>query len=80
MRTFQDETGRDWIATVARREGEDYKGAFHLVMTPSDGGSPVGLADVQWNNERTAERTLTTMSLVELRRRLRSARGRAAPA
>ena len=80
MRTFQDETGREWIAGVARREGEDYKGAFHLVMAPAEGGNAVSLVDVQWNNERTAERTLTTMSVVELRRRLRSARGRTATA
>lgn len=77
MRDFQDEQGVVWTATVDRREGTDYKGAFHLVMTPADGGSPVALTDVRWNNERTAQRTLETMSVVELRRRLRSARGRA---
>ena len=47
-------------------------------MTPQEGGDPVELTDVRWNNERTAQRTLDTMSVVELRRRLRSARGRAA--
>jgi hypothetical protein len=35
------------------------------------------LADVRWNSVRTAERTLRTMSAVELKRRHRSARGRA---
>lgn len=77
MRDFQDEHGAGWTATVARREGTDYKGAFHLVMTPADGGPAVDLQDIRWNNERTAQRTLETMSEVELRRRLRSAVGRA---
>ena len=77
MRRFQDEQGQEWTATMARHEGMDYKGAFHLVMTPADGGAPVELQDIRWNTERTAQRTLETMSEVELRRRLRSARGRA---
>ena len=34
------------------------------------------LLDVKWNSQGTAERTLATMSGVELRKRLRSARGR----
>lgn len=35
------------------------------------------LQDVRWNSVKTAERTLATASDVELRRRLRAARGRA---
>ena len=77
MREFQDESGATWVATVAHREGPDYKGSYHFVMTPDDGGEPVELKDIRWNSERTARRTLQTMSEVELRRRLRSARGRA---
>lgn len=77
MRDFHDEDGQAWTATVGRNEGMDYKGLFHLVMTPRDGGVPVELTDIRWNTERTARRTLETMSVVELRRRLRSARGRA---
>ncbi len=77
MREFQDEQGQAWTASVAKREGPNYKGAFHFVMTPEAGGDAVELSDVRWNTERTAQRTLDTMSLVELRRRLRSARGRA---
>ncbi|MDT8342541.1 MAG: hypothetical protein RQ751_13605 [Longimicrobiales bacterium] len=78
MREFEDENGEVWTATVGHREGQDYKGAWFLVLTPSSGGGPVVLEDVRWNSERTARRTLETMSRVELRRRLRSARGRAA--
>jgi hypothetical protein len=80
MRDFQDEHGKVWTATVDRQGGMDYKGAFHLVMTPADGGAPVELTDIRWNTERTARRTLETMSVVELRRRLRSALGRASTA
>lgn len=76
MREFDDPQGRRWIASVAERKGPDYKGAFHLVMRPVDGGDPVDLEDVRWNSARSARRTLETMSLVELRRRLRTAAGR----
>jgi uncharacterized lipoprotein YmbA len=59
----------------ARSESVDFKLAlrvneFHL---SEDGRA---LLDVRWNAERTALRTLTTMSEVELRRRLASAKGR----
>lgn len=78
MREYTDQDGRSWIATVREIPGPDYKGRFFFVMTPADGpASEVALRDVRWNTERTARRTLETMSVVELRRRLRSALGRA---
>lgn len=77
MRDFEDQDGRVWTAAVEERDGPDYKGRFHLVMRSSE-GEVVELGDIRWNGERTAQRTLDTMSVVELRRRLRSARGRAA--
>lgn len=77
MREFQDQTGASWTASVALTEGPDYKGRYHLVMR-NEGGDEVALIDVEWNSERTAARTLETMSLVELQKRLRSARGRSA--
>jgi hypothetical protein len=78
LREFTDSDGRAWVATVHEEEGTDYKGRFHLVMTPRDGGEAgaAALEDIRWNSERTARRTLETMSVVELRRRLRSALGR----
>jgi hypothetical protein len=76
MREFTDADGRVWIASAIEEAGTDYKGRFHLVMSPEDGDEVVELADVRWNSERSARRTVATMSVVELRRRLRSAVGR----
>lgn len=79
MRKFQDEQGVTWVASCRERSGDDYKGRYWLVMDREGGAEDEGLelADVQWNSSRTAERTLRTMSEVELRRRHRSALGRA---
>lgn len=78
MRDFTDADGRTWTASVREEKGTDYKGRFFLVLTPRDGGAEEAatLEDIRWNSERTARRTLETMSDVELRRRLRSAVGR----
>ena len=80
MREFTDSEGRAWIASVHEDRGVDYKGRFHLVLRPASGAETdadeVGLRDVCWNSAGTARRTLETMSIVELRRRLRSALGR----
>jgi hypothetical protein len=76
VRNFTDDTGRAWTAHVVGREGLDYQGRYHLVLKSEDGADAVALEDIRWNNERTARRTLETMSDVELRRRLRSAVGR----
>jgi hypothetical protein len=78
MREFQDESGAVWVASVEEREGDDYKGRFALEFSRKDGSpdSPIPLVDIRWNSPKTAERTLRTMSRVELLRRLRSAQGR----
>ena len=75
MRDFSDAEGRTWTASVREEAGQDYKGRFCLVLT-NDAGEENALVDVRWNSERTARRTLMTMSIVELRKRLRSAVGR----
>jgi hypothetical protein len=80
MREFTDEQGVAWTATVREQTGPDYKGRFYFWFEPKAGGEGVPLLDVRWNTARTADRTLKTMSLVELRRRLRSAVGRTATA
>lgn len=78
MREFEDAEGRLWAATVRERPGPDYQGRYCFSVRPADSPEDPGipLVDVRWNSIRTAERTLKTMSEVELRRRLRSAVGR----
>ena len=78
MRDFRDESGQNWIASAVEREDLDYKGRCHLVLQTPDGegSEPLSLIDVQWNSMDSADRTLATMSEVELRKRLRSALGR----
>ena len=78
MREFTDSEGRNWSAFAVTAGGTDYKGRLHLVLRPTDGGrgGDVELRDVRWNSARTARRSLETMSVLELRRRLRSAAGR----
>jgi len=80
MREFKDEHGRSWTAGVLERPGLDFKGRFSFVARPvgAESEEEIELHDVRWNSELSARRTLQTMSEVELRRRLRSARGRAA--
>ena len=78
LRHFADDEGVRWTAAVESDGGGDYKGRHYLVMRASDSdGGGVHLRDVRWNSLKTARRTLATMSGVELRRRLRSAVGRA---
>lgn len=78
MREFRDERGAVWVASVQEGVGDDYKGRFCFAVSPKDGpqGATVSLEDIRWNSANTAERTLRTMSEMELRRRLRIARGR----
>ena len=78
MREFVDGSGASWVASVRERPGPDYKGRYYLFLEQENGKEGVALVDVRWNGERTAQRTLATMSEVELRRRLRSALGRGA--
>ena len=78
MTEFLDEDGRAWVATVRLESGTDYKGRYYLYLHEEGGTDDgVSLLDVRWNSSLTAERALSTMSDVELRRRLRSALGRA---
>ena len=79
MRNFEDSNGTVWAASAAETPGADYKGRWHMVVRRADAAGPeLELTDVRWNSESSARRTLDTMSVVELRRRLRSASRRAA--
>ena len=76
MKKFVDDGGKLWEASVAEAAGDDYKGRFYLTVREDGGEVITPLPEIRWNSLRTAERTLGTMSDVELRRRLRTALGR----
>jgi hypothetical protein len=80
MREFTDAQGGRWRASARQDDAKsaDYKGRLFMVLEPLDGAADgsLELREVRWNSQRTAERTVATMSTVELRRRLRSALGR----
>lgn len=79
MKEFTDGEGRRWVASAREEESTDYKGRYIMVLESEGGDETLPLRDVRWNSERTARRTIGTMSEVELRRRLRLARGRSTP-
>jgi len=79
MKEFTDREGRRWVASAEPEVSTDYKGRYYMVLRPDDGEETLALRDVRWNSEKTARRTIETMSETELRRRLRSARGRSTP-
>lgn len=78
MRRFEDESGREWIAAAEEEETPRHHGRWYLVFrsttTPE---RELAMPEVRWKNAQTAERTLRTMSTLELRRRLRTVLGRA---
>jgi len=80
MKEFTDAQGGRWLASAREdsAKGVDYKGRVYLVIEPADAsrGGVLELPEVRWNNERTAARTIASMSTFELRRRLRSALAR----
>jgi hypothetical protein len=82
MKEFTDAQGARWRASAREdlARGADYKGRLFLVLEPAAGvdGEALELPEVRWNSERTAARTIATMSTFELRRRLRSALARSA--
>ena len=80
IREFEDEFGKTWIAGVRGSAGKDFKGRYYFVARRKRGDAEddLSLEDVRWNSESAARRTVESMSSVELRRRLRSALGRAA--
>ncbi|MDE0807108.1 MAG: hypothetical protein OSA24_06130 [Longimicrobiales bacterium] len=78
MRQFMDQNGNSWIATAKKESTMDYKGRYYMYLHEENGSDAEGhaLLDIRWNGEEVARRTLQAMSDVELRRRLRSAKGR----
>lgn len=77
MRVFEDESGREWTATAVEEETPRHHGRWHLIFHPVDAPDRIfPMPEVRWQSRKTAERTLKTMSAVELNRRLRTVRAR----
>lgn len=71
MKTFQDETGRAWVATAREEQTPRHHGRWYLVIHPDGIPEPdLPMPEVRWQSLRSAVRTLATMSEFELRRRL----------
>jgi hypothetical protein len=82
MRPFTDEHGRAWVAGATEEDTPRHHGRWYLVLHPADAEAPrLDLPEVRWQSLGEAERTLATMSLFDIRRRLAGAQRRAgAPA
>lgn len=71
MRTFTDANGRTWVAATREENSPRHHGRWYLVFYVD--GEPerlLGMPEVRWQTRASADRTLTTMSVFELRRRL----------
>jgi hypothetical protein len=79
MLEFQDENGDSWVASAREELTPRHHGRWYLVFHPAGAtDSALAMPEVRWQTRATAQRTLRTMSLFELRRRLAMARARAA--
>ncbi|MFO7259915.1 MAG: hypothetical protein DIU52_002085 [bacterium] len=78
MRSFQDAAGREWLADAMEEATPRHHGRWYLVFRPADGDGPVlPMPEVRWQTRETAARTINSMSLTELRRRLSAVLARA---
>ncbi|HEX6135009.1 MAG TPA: hypothetical protein VFZ24_13665 [Longimicrobiales bacterium] len=69
MRSFTDESGSPWVASAREEDTPRHHGRWYLVFEAPD-GAVLPMPEVRWQTRSTAERTLLTMSIFELRRRL----------
>jgi hypothetical protein len=71
MRTFKDESGRDWVATTLEEPTPRHHGRWFLVFQPADRSSvALPMPEVRWQTAASGDRTLRTMSEFELQKRL----------
>jgi hypothetical protein len=77
MTRFEDTDGTAWVASALEEPTPRHHGRWYLVFHPADSPAAVlAMPEVRWQTRATAERTLRTMSVFELRRRLGTVRRR----
>ncbi len=78
MRDFTDQQGAVWTATAIEEDTPRHHGRWYLEFHPVDAEVPrLSAPEWRWQSRPEARRTLATMSLFELRRKLAAARRRA---
>lgn len=78
MREFSDDAGSVWVASAREENTPRHHGRWYLIFHTKGGEDPLfAVPEVRWQTQATAERTLLTMSVFELRRRLTGALARA---
>ncbi len=78
MREFTDIVGARWVATFEQEDTPRHHGRWYLVFQPAQSDAPrLPAPEVRWQTRESAERTIATMSLFELRRRLAGIQRRA---
>lgn len=71
MKEFTDENGSGWVASAREEDTPRHHGRWYLVFHPAGGEDRIlAMPEVRWQSRRSAVRTLNTMSVFELRRRL----------
>lgn len=71
MKTFLDQHGTRWVATVREEQTPRHHGRWYLVFHPEHEVERVlPMPEVRWQTRASAERTLRTMSEFELSRRI----------
>jgi len=74
MRSFTDSAGQAWVASTREEQTPRHHTRFFLVFRPEDGSGPeYPLPEVRWQTLATADRTIKSMSVFELRKRLGTA-------
>ncbi len=77
MRTFEDDDGHGWVATAREENTPRHHGRWFLVFHAAAARDILyAMPEVRWQTRASAERTLMTMSVFELRRRLALVRRR----
>jgi hypothetical protein len=75
---FADDSGREWMATAREEKTPRHHTRWYLVFHPAGREDlQFPMPEVKWQTFETADRTLRTMSVFELRRRLATALSRA---